>query len=115
MDLKQYAFDMWMLSQEDARRGNPSGMEMGWELFRQGCIHGVEPLEGFASGVDWQAAKAEWDATMDTQEKREAALAELRAQEGAYEEELWDAFLAGDRAQFDAIMAWPRHSQEEEA
>lgn len=114
MDLKKYAYDMWTLSQEDARRGNPSGTEMGWELFRQGCIHGVEPLEGFASGVDWKAAKAEWDATMDTQAKREAALAELRAQEDAYEEELRAAFLAGDRAQFDAIMAWPRHSQEEE-
>ena len=28
------------------------------------------------------------------------------------EEELREAFQAGDRAQFDAIMAWPRHSQE---
>ena len=112
MDLKKYAYDMRLLSQEDVRRGNPSGIEMGWELLRQGCLSGQEPLEGFVSGVDWAAAKAEWDAGMATQGQREAALAELRAQEGAFEEELREAFLAGDRAQFDAIMAWPRHSQE---
>lgn len=112
MDLKKYAYDMRVLSQEDVRRGNPSGIEMGWELFRQGCLSGQEPLEGFVSGVDWEAAKAEWDAGMATQGQREAALAELRAQEDAFEEELRQAFLSGDRAQFDAIMAWPRHSQE---
>lgn len=112
MDLKKYAYDMRVLSQEDVRRGNPSGIEMGWELFRQGCVTGAEPLEGFVSGVDWETAKAEWDAGMATQGQREAALAELRAQEDAFEEELRQAFLSGDRAQFDAIMAWPRHSQE---
>lgn len=48
-----------------------------------------------------------------TQTQREDAIAELRAQEGAYEEELREAFQAGDRAQFDAIMAWPRHSDED--
>ena len=51
---------------------------------------------------------------MDTQAKREAALAELDAQERAFEEELDAAFQAGDRAQFDAIMAWPRHSGEDQ-
>ena len=112
MDLKKYAYDMRVLSQEDVRRGNPSGIEMGWELFRQGCVTGAEPLEGFVSGVDWEAAQKEWDAGMATQGQREAALAELRAQEDAFEEELRQAFLSGDRAQFDAIMAWPRHSQE---
>ena len=115
MNLKKYAYDMRILSQEDQRRGNPSGIEMGFELFRQGCLNGVEPLEGFDSGVDWEAAQAEWNATMDTQDKREDAIAELRAQEDAYEEELQEAFQAGDRAQFDAIMAWPRHSEEEDA
>lgn len=25
---------------------------------------------------------------------------------------LRQAFLSGDRAQFDAILSWPRHSQE---
>lgn len=113
MDLKKYAYDMWVLSTEDVRRGNPSGIEMGWELFRQGCTSGAEPLEGFDSGVDWAAAQAEWNAGMDSQAKREAAIAELRAQEAAFEEELRQAFLAGDRARFDAIMAWPRHSEEE--
>lgn len=112
MNLKKYAYDMWVLSQEDQRRGNSSGIEMGFELFRQGCINGAEPLEGFDSGVDWAAAQAEWNATMDTQSKREAAIAELRAQEDAFAEELRQAFLAGDREQFDSIMAWPRHSEE---
>lgn len=114
MNLKQYAYDMRVLSVEDQRRGNPSGIEMGWELFRQGCINGAEPLDGFDSGVDWKTAQNEWNATMDTQAKREAAIAELRAQEAAFEEELDAAFQAGDRAQFDAIMAWPRHSEEGE-
>ena len=114
MDLKKYAFDMRVLSQEDQRRGNPSGMEMGYELFRQGCINGAEPLEGFDSGVDWAAARAEWNATMDTQAKREAAIGELRAQEDAFKEELRQAFLSGDREQFDAIMARPRHTEETE-
>ena len=114
MDLKKYAYDMRVLSQEDQRRGNPSGMEMGYELFRQGCINGAEPLEGFDSGVDWAAAQAEWNSTMDTQAKREAAIAELRAQEDAFAGELRQAFLSGDREQFDAIMAWPRHSEETE-
>lgn len=113
MDLKKYAYDMCVLSTEDVRRGNPSGIEMGWELFRQGCTSGAEPLEAFDSGVDWAAAQAEWNAGMDSQAKREAAIAELRAQEAAFEEELRQAFLAGDRARFDAIMAWPRHSEEE--
>lgn len=112
MDLKKYAYDMRVLSQEDVRRGNPSGIEMGWELFRQGCVTGAEPLEGFVSGVDWETAQAEWASGMATHGQREAALAELRAQEDAFEEELRQAFLSGDRAQFDAIMAWPRHSQE---
>lgn len=115
MNLKQYAYDMRVLSLEDQRRGNPSGIEMGWELFRQGCLTGAEPLAGFDSGVDWAAAQAEWNTTMDTQAKREAAIAELQAQEDAFEEKLDAAFRAGDRAQFDAIMAWPRHSEEEEA
>ena len=115
MNLKKYAYDMRVLSQEDQRRGNPSGIEMGFELFRKGCTTGTEPLAGFDSGVDWAAAQAEWNATMDTQAKREAAIAEMRAQEGAYEEELREAFEAGDREKFDAIMAWPRHSEEEEA
>lgn len=114
MDLKKYAYDMRVLSVEDQRRGNPSGIEMGWELFRQGCLTGAEPLEGFDSGVDWAAAQAEWNATMDTQAKREATIAELQAQEDAFEEELDAAFRAGDRAQFDSIMAWPRHSEEGE-
>ena len=114
MNLKQYAYDMRVLSVEDQRRGNPSGIEMGWELFRQGCINGAEPLDGFDSGVDWSAAQAEWNATMDIQAKREAAIAELKAQEAAFEEELDAAFRAGDRAQFDAIMAWPRHSGEDQ-
>lgn len=113
MNLKKYAYDMRVLSAEDQRRGNPSGIEMGFELFRQGCLNGGEPLEGFDSGVDWAAAQAEWNATMDTQAKREAAIAELQAQEAAFEEELRQAFQAGDRAQFDAIMAWPRHSEED--
>lgn len=114
MDLKKYAYDMRVLSVEDQRRGNPSGINMRWELFRQGCLTGAEPLEGFDSGVDWAAAQAEWNATMDTQAKREAAIAELQAQEDAFEEELDAAFRAGDRAQFDAIMAWPRHSGEDQ-
>ena len=105
MNLKKYAYDMWTLSQEDQRRGNPSGVEMGFDLFRKGCLTGTEPLEGFDSGVNWAQA---------TQTQREESIAELRAQEGAYEEELREAFQAGDRAQFDAIMAWPRHSHEEE-
>ena len=66
MNLKKYAYDMRVLSAEDQRRGNPSGIEMGFELFRQGCLNGGEPLEGFDSGVDWAAAQAEWNATMDT-------------------------------------------------
>ena len=114
MDLKKYAFDMRVLSQEDQRRGNPSGIEMGYELFRKGCTTGTEPLAGFDSGVDWAAAQAEWNATMDTQAKREAAIAELRAQEDTFKEELREAFEAGDREQFDAIMAWPRHSEDED-
>ena len=36
MNLKTYAYDMWVLSQEDQRRGNPSGVEMGFDLFRKG-------------------------------------------------------------------------------
>lgn len=114
MNLKKYAYDMRVLSQEDQRRGNPSGTEMGYELFRKGCTTGTEPLAGFYSGVDWELAQAEWNATMDTQAKREAAIAELRAQEDAFAEELHQAFQAGDREQFDSIMAWPRHSEEAE-
>ena len=45
MNLKKYAYDMWALSQEDQRRGNPSGVEMGFDLFRKGCLTGTEPLE----------------------------------------------------------------------
>jgi hypothetical protein len=115
MDLKKYAYDMRVLSVEDQKRGNPSGIEMGWELFRQGCLTGAEPLEGFDSGVDWVAAQNEWNATMDTQTKREAAIAELQAQRAAYEDELAEAFRAGDRAKFDSIMYWPRHSEEEDS
>lgn len=114
MNLKQYAYDMRVLSLEDQRRGNPSGINMRWELFRQGAESGTEPLKGFDSGVDWAAVHKEWEAEMDTQAKREAALAELDAQERAFEEELDAAFQAGDRAQFDAIMAWPRHSGEDQ-
>ena len=87
MDLKKYAYDMRVLSVEDQRRGNPSGIEMGWELFRQGCLTGAEPLEGFDSGVDWAAAQAEWNATMDTQAKREADLA--RWHEGVQRSRGW--------------------------
>ena len=113
MNLTKYAYDMWVLSQEDQRRGNPSGVEMGLDLFRKGCLTGTEPMEDFDSGVDWAQAQAEWVETMATQTQREDAIAELRAQEDAYKEELREAFQAGDRAQFDAIMAWPRHSDED--
>ena len=51
MNLKKYAYEMWVLSQEDQRRGNPSGVEMGIDLFRKGCLTGTEPLEGFDSGA----------------------------------------------------------------
>ena len=86
---------------------------MGLDLFRKGCLTGTEPLHGFESGVDWAQAQAEWVEGMATQTQREDAIAELRAQEGAYKEELREAFQAGDRAQFDAIMAWLRHSDED--
>ena len=59
MNLKQYAYDMRVLSLEDQRRGNPSGINMRWELFRQGAESGKEPLEGFDSGVDWAAVHKE--------------------------------------------------------
>ena len=124
MNLKKYAYDMWVLSQEDQRRGNPSGVEMGFDLFRTGCLTGTEPLEGFDSGVDWAQAQAEWVETMATQTQREEAIPigflrtnrqhTITSRISAYEEELREAFQAGDRAQFDAIMAWPRHSEEDE-
>lgn len=70
---------------------------MGFDLFRKGCLTGTEPLEGFDSGIDWAQAQAEWVEGMATQTQREESIAELRAQEGAYEEELREAFQAGDR------------------
>ena len=85
MNLKKYAYDMWTLSQEDQRRGNPSGVEMGFDLFRKGCLTGTEPLEGFDSGIDWAQAQAGWVEGMATQTQREESSGELRAPEGAYE------------------------------
>ena len=60
MNLKKYAYDMWALSQEDQRRGNPSGVEMGLDLFRLGCLSGREPRVGLVSGLASAEAQAEW-------------------------------------------------------
>ena len=93
MNLTKYAYEMWVLSQEDQRRGNPSGVEMGFDLFSTGCLTGPEPVEGFDSGFDWAQAEAEWVGGNATQTPGAGSVGALRCKWGPDGEE-WGAGAA---------------------